>query len=308
MKKIIVVFLAWALWGGIIFSGLFLAYRFFLKEEQYVTQKLKPSIKHKIPSVAVTQNSSQYQKDCPFAWKVYSPDEELYVWASNLRLRKQPNLNSKVITRIPYGTKVKVLERTPSRKDKVNVQFLDTAPQFYDNKSFQAKRQIGNHTTYSIRPKKGKIVFPRLFADGHWLKIEFGGKKGFVFDAYLSRLPALSPCEECPDRVDVFLNDLVHLPDNQYNFDPKDNNSSNYNTISLNQGSIVYSKHLFKKNKVLSFRDLSFGEVLLVAKNIFGAVFYLGNEEGNMIFRLEGAERRIIKIKRKGTHSIQWEY
>jgi uncharacterized protein YgiM (DUF1202 family) len=80
----------------------------------------------------------------------YNPGESLTVFIeAGLNLRDKPDINSKVIVRVPYGQKVTVLENTKK-----------PVPFKFDN------------------------------IDGHWVYAEYEGKKGYIFDGYLSTLPA----------------------------------------------------------------------------------------------------------------------
>ena len=68
---------------------------------------------------------------------------DLYVLAvSGLNLRESPDLNGKVVAKVPFGQKVKFLE--------------DTGQEL----------TVGN-------------------LSGHWTKVQYQGKVGYLFDAYL---------------------------------------------------------------------------------------------------------------------------
>lgn len=88
--------------------------------------------------------------------------DSLWNWAvSGLKLKERPAVNSKRIAGIPFGEKVRVVE--------------DTVPAV-------AFVQL----TCKSRPEKQCFSLK-----GNWLKVEYAGKTGYVFDFYLSSFPVL---------------------------------------------------------------------------------------------------------------------
>ena len=66
---------------------------------------------------------------------------------SGLNLRDKPNINSNVITLVPYGKTVEIIDFTDNKLDVDNIK-------------------------------------------GHWVKVKYKNKIGYIFDGYLSWLPA----------------------------------------------------------------------------------------------------------------------
>jgi len=96
----------------------------------------------------------------------YQPKNHLVVWAiSGLNMRAAPNLSSKKITTIPYGEQVKIIEK-------------DT---------LSPMLKIGLQPEISF--DKNKI--PAIQIKGNWSKIAYKNEVGYVFDGFLSKLPAL---------------------------------------------------------------------------------------------------------------------
>jgi len=92
--------------------------------------------------------------------------QDYYVWASKLNLRTVPN--GEVISKISWGDKVKVIERFSSET-------FDTL-----HLNLEYKYWINNKDT---------IVYHPFSLWGEWVKIETGDNTGYVFDAYLSKIP-----------------------------------------------------------------------------------------------------------------------
>ncbi len=85
----------------------------------------------------------------------FKEGETLNVWAqSGLNMRDKPDAKATKITTIPYGAKVIV------------------------------QPNIGVKIPFEVEEFKGFIV------KGYWLLVKYGDTEGFVFDGFLSRLPA----------------------------------------------------------------------------------------------------------------------
>ena len=85
----------------------------------------------------------------------FKDGETLNVWATaGLNMRDKPDVKAAKIAAIPYGAKVVV------------------------------QPNIGVKIPFEVEEFKGFIV------KGLWLLVKYGDKEGFVFDGFLSRLPA----------------------------------------------------------------------------------------------------------------------
>lgn len=91
----------------------------------------------------------------PVATTRYAANDALYVLAtSGLNLRDKADANGTKITNVPYGSTVKVLAE-----------------------------DLGK-TAYSVEEIKGFKI------EGYWVKVDFGGKIGYLFDGFLSKWAA----------------------------------------------------------------------------------------------------------------------
>ena len=85
----------------------------------------------------------------------FKENENVYVWAtSGLNMRALSDAKSPKMGTIPYGTKITVLP------------------------------DIGVKVPFEVEEFKGFVV------KGYWLLVKYGDTEGFVFDGFLSRLPA----------------------------------------------------------------------------------------------------------------------
>lgn len=95
----------------------------------------------------------------------YQPGDTLYIWAvSGLTLRKEASLKAAKLATIPYGTLM--VAQNYGGGDKVEV---EAVPGFTNS--------------------QGK--FPPVTLKGSFAQVIFQGDTGYVFDGYLSKLPAL---------------------------------------------------------------------------------------------------------------------
>lgn len=99
----------------------------------------------------------------------YMVGDTLYVWAlSGLVLRKAGKPDAEKILAVPYGSAVVAQEMQLSNP--------------FEHWVLLQERQL--HTNQIT-------VWPEVRLYGGWLKVQFGKQEGYVFDGYLSRLPAM---------------------------------------------------------------------------------------------------------------------
>ena len=99
-----------------------------------------------------------------FAATAYQPGDSMYVWAkSGLKMRVSPDLKSDKILTIPYGTKV-VIDSYQEELPEVKIRVVKAQKiEEMDYKSFYLK--------------------------GHWCRVSYLDKVGYIFDGYLSKMP-----------------------------------------------------------------------------------------------------------------------
>lgn len=87
-----------------------------------------------------------------------------YVWASKLALRKEPDRKGDEIARLPYGTKVTLLQ--------------------------DSEKPLPHHETVAKLRASSEHPGIDVTLDGVWRHVEAAGQEGWLFDGYLSRYPA----------------------------------------------------------------------------------------------------------------------
>jgi|GEM_PF-884425 len=106
----------------------------------------------------------------------YQPGDTLYIWAvSGLTLRKEASLKAAKLATIPYGTLV--VAQNYGGGDKVEVEAVPA---------------------HSSDAQKS----PAVMLEGSFAQVIFQGDTGYVFDGYLSKLPALKQVNAPNDRPD----------------------------------------------------------------------------------------------------------
>ncbi len=110
----------------------------------------------------------------------FKDGETLNVWASSgLNMRDKPDAKATKIAAIPYGAKVIV------------------------------QQNIGVKIPFEVEEFKGFVV------KGLWLLVKYGDKEGFVFDGFLSRLPAPKKADSL--RFEGYLNSNFKKIGQRYN-------------------------------------------------------------------------------------------
>lgn len=107
----------------------------------------------------------------------FNKGDNVNVWVlKGVKLYNSPNIKSTTTVTIPYGVSVEVLSTE----------------------------------TDLLGASQGKItndITPvPITLNGHWVKVKFGQKEGYVFDGYLSRMPCLKLDENgYPEEVDKYI-------------------------------------------------------------------------------------------------------
>lgn len=109
-----------------------------------------------------------------FSIETYTTGDNLYIWAiSGLNMRANPDAKAAKVLNIPYGEKVKIID-------------TDLRVHPFSYTMISQKSQDG---------ARGWVL------DGHWVKVEYYGKQGYVFDGYLGRFPAIT---NTPEEIPYF--------------------------------------------------------------------------------------------------------
>jgi len=124
----------------------------------------------------------------------FQANDSLYVWAiSGLNMRTTPDLKGEKIMIIPYGEKIKI-ENKKGDLPAMKVLFRKGR-----------KVQEGEGEIYDRHTGETMKKIPDFFIEGHWVKINYRGIEGYLFDGYLSSLPTLE------GKIDTLVNGKKHL-------------------------------------------------------------------------------------------------
>jgi len=99
--------------------------------------------------------------------KKHAFGDSLFVWASSLNMRESPSPDAKVVGKVAYGSAVVIVDDEIG-KVAYNYKAVDAWTSDYGEK------------------------FAPFYLDGFWVKVNFDGTVGYVFDGYLSKVKTKS--------------------------------------------------------------------------------------------------------------------
>ena len=109
----------------------------------------------------------------------YAEGDHLFTWASYLNLRSEPHRDAKVLAMVPRGSLLTVATDQVEAKEFSTVLIPDYTP------------AADPYTSHKGEKLKGR-----------WVKVEYEGFTGFVFDGYLSKLlPAKRNSKKSPGEI-----------------------------------------------------------------------------------------------------------
>ncbi len=124
--------------------------------------------------------------------KKYASGDSNFVWASSLNIRESPSPGAKIVGKVAYGSVVVIVDDEIGQvSDRyAAVQEIITTD---TNHYVLEERRVDENTTIST-PKYHiiKEVKPAFFIHGFWVKVNFDGTVGYVFDGYLSKIKTKS--------------------------------------------------------------------------------------------------------------------
>ena len=111
----------------------------------------------------------------------YAFGDSIFVWASSLNMRENPSPNSKIVGKAPYGSAVVIVDDSIGKVA-------------YKYKAVESKTL-----------ENGEKSKP-YYLEGFWVKVNFDGTVGYVFDGYLSKINTF---QERPNEYG-YLKDEIH--------------------------------------------------------------------------------------------------
>ncbi len=208
--------------------------------------------------------------------KKYVFGDSIFVWASSLNMRESPHPSAKVVGKVPYGSAVVVVDDSIG---KVAYKFKAVAEDTLDS---------------------GEKTKP-FYLHGFWVKVNFDGTVGYVFDGYLSTLAPLKvPLPTWWEHIQTWAKQTLHLkPKIIREDDCKDmefiapKSPIKIETGCSGEGGCGYV-NLWMKNR-------DFEECAMLAIQIFGPKKMTKRGKNEVFFAIENC---VISIKTQGEFVI----
>lgn len=124
--------------------------------------------------------------------KKYAFGDSIFVWAFNLDMYENPNPDAKIVGAIPYGSAVVIVDDSIGKVA-------------YKYKALESKTFAYGYTS------------PLFYLEGFWVKVNFGGMSGYVFDGYLSKLePLLRRYNDIDTTIRTWATEVLKLKSDKY--------------------------------------------------------------------------------------------
>lgn len=124
------------------------------------------------------------------AIRFYNDGDTLFVWAqSGLILRDAPDLKSKKIAALPFGTIVVPKMHKQTDGNEISIEVISSC--IYEGQ---------NYSGYKI--------------PGNWVQVSANGKTGYVFDGFLSKYPPPNSQEQFEWKFDSYLTRVFGIASN----------------------------------------------------------------------------------------------
>jgi Bacterial SH3 domain len=196
-----------------------------------------------------------------FAIGDYKKGESVFVWAiSGLKVRMEASAQSKVIQTLDYGTMVEITD---------------------DN-----LKQVA----FGLKVPKVDSIKSNLTLNGFWVRIKFKNTEGYVFDAFLSKMPPFKKHKaHYFEQEDVYLERVFGKPKHK-------TYTTITNKIAFKNDDFVYKNGIVREevygdgcfDHSFEIPNLSLAEAYLFLKVIF---FSSDSDEGEM---------KLIKVSKDG--------
>ena len=214
--------------------------------------------------------------------KIYSVWDTMYVWAKRgLNLRAEPNTKAKILNKIPFGTRVIILQKS-------NEIYFE---KMVDNKNVR-------HLPYGYRPISYVVK-------GNWVKVVTAtGKIGYIIDQYLLHLKPLHNSKIVSSDLNI---KLLKSDTISYNFGPY----VNYGYFKVKNTYKYGIMTVFEKNKAeeesltYKFDNMSLAEAFVLATSSWKSTDNLlakSIDSDSLSFRLRDT---MIYFKKKNDSSLK---
>jgi hypothetical protein len=183
----------------------------------------------------------------------FAVGDTLFVWADNgIIVRKQPSMDSEVLTKLNYGERVIVLE------------VVDRELEYEMMKSVNIKNQ----------------VFPRITVIGKFIKTKLSGSVGYVYGGLLSRLEPMVKGEGLEVYFSRAFGQLRVVADVRH-----ENSDYKFKRIIYTTGAMLQQEHGNENwwSHLYLIPDITLGEAYLLINKLVGfeTAYKRGIDEGS---------------------------
>jgi len=190
--------------------------------------------------------------------KKYVLGDSIFVWASSLNMREGPGPNTKIIGKVPYGAAVVVVDDSIGL---VAYKFKAVAEDTLDS---------------------GEKTKP-FYLHGFWVKVNFDGTAGYVFDGYLSKVKTF------PVYQKNHFNDIDKWAKNTFRLEKKITKLTDCELYEYQSPSSAVRISTGCEGSgcgysIVKIKDISFEEGVMLGLQIFNPAFSLVKEKNKIIF------------------------
>jgi hypothetical protein len=203
----------------------------------------------------------------------YAFGDSIFVWASSLNLRESPNPNAKILGRVAYGSTVVIVD---DEIGKVAIKHQAITPKTAENGA----------------------KYESFYLNGFWVKVNFNGTVGYVFDGYLSKIFPVTNFKPEQNDMESWIRNSFHLQGNEYVEELV--RGTEYISDSKNIKGFIGKFDMIKVSSI-SFNEISFEEGVMIAIQLFGTPETYLPTQHQMDFI------RFFEPKRSNCFSIQRE-
>lgn len=215
----------------------------------------------------------------------YSGGDHLFNWASYLNLRSEPHQDAKVLAMVPKGSILTIAETQDANREFATTLIPDFSP-----------------AEDPYTSKRGEKIF------GRWVKVNYEGFEGYVFDGYLSRMiPMKKSSKKSPGEI--FKNYLIKNYNGAILTEPSEGEIFNEKVITP-KGDKSYTHYFNYDCEVfeLSMDNVGLQEALMIMTKVFKVDGVNHREDGKyyLIDANDPYTQLIVEQTEKGARISIW--
>ncbi len=189
----------------------------------------------------------------------YAFGDSIFVWASSLNLRESANAEAKIVAKVTYGTALVIVDEEIGKV------------------AYRYKALEATTTEDGVKTKP-------YYIDGFWVKVNYNGTLGYVFDGYLSKIKTKALSADKLGFIEVWAKQVLKLTPKKYIDKENDNVWTDYvgklDIIRIRVGHD--SKTAFNQVK---FKNISFEEASMIGLRIFEGSYLMESNSDQVVFK-----------------------